>query len=79
MKSLVWILAVADTEDQVGTCLSVYREPVTARTAFRDALKRYGGNRRYDVRLAQATSVDCFLTANPQYRPLELHLESLPA
>jgi hypothetical protein len=79
MKSWVWVLAVADTEDQIGTCLSVYKERPKAQTAFREALKRYGGKRRYDVRLACVTSVDSFLNANPQYRPLELHLESLPA
>jgi len=79
MKSWVWVLAVADTEDQVGTCLSVFKEGPKARIAFKDALKLYGQNRRYDVRLVQVTSVDSFLNANPQYRPLNSHLESLPA
>jgi len=79
MKSWVWVLAVADTEDEVGTCLHMFKERAMAQIAFRDALKRYGGNRRYDVRLVQVTSVDSFLNANPQYRPLEPHLDALPA
>ncbi|HEV3311764.1 MAG TPA: hypothetical protein VG815_14730 [Chloroflexota bacterium] len=79
MKSWVWVLAVADTEDQVGTCLSVYKDRPKAQIAFRDALRAYGGNRRYDIRLACVTCVDTFLQSNPQYRPLDLHLEAMPA
>lgn len=79
MKSWMWVLAVADTEDQIGTCLSVFSDRPKAQIAFRDALKRYGQNRRYDVRLACVTSVDSFLDSNPQYRPLEAHVEPLPA
>jgi hypothetical protein len=79
MKSWVWVLAVADTQDQVGTCLSIYTERPKAQAAFRDALKQYGGNRRYDIRLANVTSVDTFLQSNPQYRPLEPRLEVVPA
>lgn len=79
MKSWVWVLAIADTEDRVGTCLTVFQERPQAQTAFRDALKRYGGNRRYDIRLAFVTSVDTFLISNPQYRPMTTQLDSLPA
>jgi hypothetical protein len=69
MKSWVWVLAVADTQDEVGTCISVFDERSPAQVAFKEALKRFGGNRRYDVRLAQVTSVESFLVANPLYRP----------
>lgn len=79
MKSWIWVLAIADTQDRVGTCVSVFPDRPKAQVAFRDALKRYGGNKRYDIRLAQVTSVDTFLRANPQYRPLDAHLDSLPA
>lgn len=79
MKNWVWVLAVADTEDVIGTCVAVFQERPKAQVAFRDALKRYGGNRRYDIRLACVTSVDTFLSANPQYRPLDSHLSSVLA
>ncbi|GEM_PF-3876636 len=79
MKSWIWVLAVADTQDQVGTCLSVFQDRPKAQTAFREALRRYGGNRRYDIRLACVTSVDTFLRSNPQYRPVEHHEVTISA
>ena len=66
IKSWVWVLAIADSEN-TGTGVSVYKDRTTAQAAFRDALKRYGGNRRYDMCLKQVTSVDSFLASNPQY------------
>ncbi len=71
IKRWIWVLAVADTENNVGTHLDVYPDRPKAQVAFRDALKRYGGNRRYDIRLACVTSLDTFLSINPQYRPIE--------
>ena len=79
MKSWVWILAIADTQDSTGNCVTVYKDRTLAQTAFRDALKRYGGNRRYDMCLKQITSVESFLQANPQYRPVDAFPETLPA
>jgi len=70
MKSWVWILAVADTENCCGTQLAVFQERAKAQDEFRNALKQYGGNRRYDIRLAWLTSVEPFPTANPQYKPV---------
>jgi hypothetical protein len=78
MKVWVWVLAVADTEDRIGNCVSVFKDRATAQVAFRDALKRYGGNRRYDMCLKQVTSVDTFLNSHPQYKP-EPYAEPLPA
>lgn len=67
MKNWVWVLAIAD---QSGDPLvDVYQNQPQAQSAFRKALKEYGGNRRYDVRLAFVKSLDRFLVSHPEYSP----------